>query len=132
MLYIITVLVEEPWPMQQYLAVPQDSTVELNCSANSGGSSFWAIDLGNDSATVQYQFGVSKGLLNSRGFYEIETPGMTTLRLLINDTSTANNQTTVLCRINAQRALCTTLFIFSKLSHGTYTIDNNNIILFCC
>ena len=127
--HAVTVLVEEPWPMQ-YLAVPQDSTVEMNCSANPGDSSFWAVDLGNDSAAVQYQFGVREDFLNSHGFYElsqIETPGMTTLRLLINDTSAANNQTTILCRINAQRALSTTLFIFSKLRHGTYTI----LILIC-
>ena len=103
----------------EYLPMPQDSTVEMNCTANFVNNPFWTIDPGNDSATVQYQFGVSGGFLNSRGFYELsetETPGMTTLRLLINNTSPANNQTTIFCHINAQRALSTTLFISSKLS----------------
>ena len=123
--HAVTVLVEELWRPMEYLAVPQDSTIEVNCSANPGGSSFWAIDLGNDSTAVQHQFGTREGLLNSHGFYElsqIETPGMTTLRLLINDTSAANNQTTVLCRISAQTVSSITLFIFSKLSHGIYII----------
>ena len=127
----VTVLVKEPWPMQ-YLAVPQDSTIEMNCSANPGDSSFWAVDLGNDSVAVQYQFANRGGFLNSHGFYElsqIEIPGMTTLRLLINDTSAANNQTTVLCRINTQRALSTTLFIFSKLCRGTYTVFNMHFLV---
>ena len=131
--HTVTVLVEELWRPMEYLAVPQDSTIEVNCSANPGGSSFWAIDLGNDSTAVQHQFGTREGLLNSHGFYElsqIETPGMTTLRLLINDTSAANNQTTVLCRISAQTVSSITLFIFSKLSHGIYTIESDNMHYF--
>ena len=129
--HAVTVLVEEPWPMQ-YLAVPQDSIVEMNCSANLGDSSFWAVDLGNDSAAVQYQFGVREDFLNSHGFYElsqIEIPGMTILRLLINDTSAANNQTTILCRINAQKVLSTTLIILSKLHCGTYTIFHMHFLV---
>ena len=112
-------MVQEPWPMQ-YLAVPQGSTVEMNCTANNGDYPFWAIDLASDSSSVQHQFISRQNVLNYHGVYElpqIETPGMTTLRLLINDTSTVNNQTDVICRINTQTVLSTTLFIFSKLAN---------------
>ena len=112
------VLVQEPWPMK-YLAVPQDSAVEINCTANLGDNSFWAIDPGNDSRAVQYQFGRNgNDVLNRLGVYElprVEMLGTTTLRLLINDTSAVNNQTKVFCHINAQAALSSTLFIFGKL-----------------
>ena len=106
-------MVQEPWPMQ-YLAVPQGSTVEMNCTAN---NAFWAIDLASDLTSLQYQFPSQQNYLNGHGVYElpqIETSGITTLRLLINDTSTANNQTNVFCHIIRGVGLSTTLFIFSK------------------
>lgn len=91
------VLAHEPWP-HPYLFVPQDATVQINCTADHN-SSFWAIDLANDSIQAQYQFkeAVQMEILNAYGVYElstIETPK--TLRLLVNDTA-INNQTKIIC-----------------------------------
>lgn len=111
-------LVEEPWPLQ-YLAVPQGSTVVMNCTGNYGDNRYpyWAIDVGSDSTPLQYQFPAQNNVLNSYGLYElpqIEMSEMIILGLLINDTGAVNNQTNVHCLINPQTALSTSLFIFSK------------------
>ena len=106
------VLLSEPWP--QYIFVPQESVVMINCIAD-GEQSFWSIELANDSTDTQYQFSSRQDLLNDHGVYElplIETPGMPpTLRLLINDT-TGNNQTKIHCY--GTTSISTTLFTIGK------------------
>lgn len=91
-------LANEPWP-HPYLFVPQDATVQINCTASDHDSSVWAIDLANDSIPVQYQFeeAAQMEILNAYGVYELSTVGTPeTLRLLINDTA-INNQTKIIC-----------------------------------
>ena len=104
----------EPWP--QYVFVPQESVVMINCIAD-GEQSFWSIELANNSTDTQYQFNVRQDLLNDHGVYElplIETPGMPpTLRLLINDT-TGNNQTKIHCYSYSATSISTTLFTIGK------------------
>ena len=110
--YIISpiVLVSEPWPV--YIFAPQESTIIINCTADSEHA-FWSIDLANDSVSSQHQFSSREDILNDHGVYElpqIETPGMPpTLRLIINDT-TANNQTEILCT-GGNKTIHTTLFL---------------------
>ena len=114
---------DDPWS-QPYLFVPQDATVQINCTADSN-SPFWAIDLANDSTSVQYQFGRSDQIeiLNAHGIYElsrIETPETIIMRLLINNTE-VNNQTEIHCSDEVSTLI---LFVFRK------SIIHNNIIMF--
>ena len=106
------VLLSEPWP--QYIFVPQESVVMINCIAD-GEQSFWSIELANDLIDTQHQFSSRQDLLNDHGVYElpqIETPGMLPiLRLLINDT-TGNNQTKIHCY--SATLISTTLFTNGK------------------
>ena len=109
------VLVSEPWPV--YVFAPQDSTIIINCTADSEHA-FWSIDLANDSVSSQHQFSSREDILNDHGVYElpqIETPEMPpTLRLLINDTI-RNNQTRIQCDRKATSESTTTLFVVGKV-----------------
>ena len=105
---------DDPWS-QPYLFVPQDATVQINCTADSTGSPFWAIDLANDSTSVQYQFGKPDQIeiLNAHGIFElsrIETPETIVTRLLINNTE-VNNQTEIHCSDEISTLV---LFVFRK------------------
>ncbi len=97
------------------LFVPQNAHVLMNCIADSTSSSpppVWSIDLANDSSSVQHQFATRMGLLNSRGFYEIEIPGMPLISTLLMNETANNNGTGIFC--TREEALHITLSVFSK------------------
>ena len=109
---LFAVMVSEPWPVP-VLFVPQDAYVLMNCSSDSSSPPIWSIDLANDSSSVQLQFATRKDQLNSRGFYNIETPGMPLIStLLINETAN-NNGTVIFC--TGEEALHITFSVFGKI-----------------
>ena len=95
-----TVGVSSSWERTTY--VPQDSSVLMNCTANSSvHSPVWSILLSGTTAITQFSFPRSIMLLNSRGFYEVMLPGvqpgaLKTIQLLINNTE-ENNGTLIKC-----------------------------------
>ena len=111
---IFIVLLSEPGP--QYIFIPQESVVMINCILADGEQPFWSIKLANDSTGTQHQFSSKEEILNAHGVYElpqIETSGMPdTLGLLINDT-TVNNQTEIYCT-GETTSIHTTLFLIGK------------------
>ena len=104
-------MVYEPWPVP-YLLVPRNSTVEMYCTANRD-STFWSVDLANDTSNIQYRNGDKEWITHS--VYELprmqNTDMLPVLRLLINDTG-VNNQTEIFC--NNRHLLATTLFVYGK------------------
>ena len=104
--------------------MPQNSTIQINCTANSSAHSpVWSILLSGTTAISQFSFQASIRLLNSRGFYKIplpEEPGtLEIIQLLINRTD-GNNGTLILCNDVVSSTLFseTNLIVFGK---------NNNI-----
>ena len=123
-----TVLVSEPpWPNVVY--VPQNSTVQINCTLD---SSFWTVDIPGDGVIAPLQFtdvGEQLMLLNNGGVYQLPTVtrdqegNPPTLRLLINDTA-MNNQTKIFCTSPATGASPqTTLFVYGMSNSSSYNIS---------
>ena len=108
-------LVGQPWPMP-YLFVPENSTVIINCTTSSSAP-LWSIDLGTDPDIAQLQFATRTDKLNANGVYElppVEAQGLlSTIRLLINDTS-MNNQTMIICD-GGNEQFETTLYVYGKI-----------------
>ena len=105
-------IVDEPWPMS--LPVPNDSTVEIHCTASSGSLS-WSVDLAFDNRR-DYQYRTDDQVdsedLNAYGVYELPRIENAELsRLLVNDTF-MNNGTRITCN---RGALDTTLFVYGKI-----------------
>ena len=111
------------------LFVPQDAYVLINCSSDSSSPPIWSIDLANDSSSVQLQFATRKDQLNSRGFYNIEIPGIPlTSTLLINETAN-NNGTVIFC--TREEALHIIFSVLGKtIIYSRQLI--NSLILSCC
>lgn len=110
---VVTVLVSESssWPSRVF--VPLNSTaVEINCTINGNGETFWAINLAEDTLAFAISFFNLREVLNSYGVFEL--PDLPPIqRLLINDTE-RNNQTIVICS-RADESRQTTLFVYGKL-----------------
>ena len=76
----------------QTLPVLLASTVLLSCTLPTPSDPLWSVDLSSDSNLVRFQFNTHRARLNARGLYELPNvtdhkTGMTTLRLLINNTA---------------------------------------------
>ena len=118
--------VSPPWERITY--VPQNSTIQINCTANSSAHSpVWSILLSGTTAISQFSFQPSIRLLNRRGFYKIplpEVPGtLKTIQLLINRTE-GNSGTLIKCNDVVSSTLFseTNLIVFGK--------NNNNYVAF--
>lgn len=100
--------------MRSCFFVPQDATVQINCTAD-GTYPFWAINLANDATSVQYQFGRDDQIkiLNAHGIYELSRTE-NIMQLLINDTE-VNNQTEIHCSEEDSSLI---LFVFRKSVTG--------------
>ena len=112
--------VSPPWERTTY--VPHNSSVRINCTANSSVySPVWSILLSGTTAITQFSFERSIMLLNSRGFYKVPLPEVQTgtlnktIQLLINNTE-GNNGTLIMCNdiVSATLFSETTLIINGK------------------
>ena len=117
-------------PWDSYTYIPQESSVYINCTAESSQNPGWTIQLPGRTATLQFTFPASISTLNDRGFYllpEIDL-GMTmkTIQLLINSTIGING-TVVRCDDTGTGNLIahTTLFVFD----GKYSISNTQALI---
>ena len=116
----------------QTLPVPLASTVLLNCTLPTSSEPLWSIDLSSDSHRGRFQFDTQSTRLKNHGLYELPSvtnheAGMTTLRLLINNTA-INNQTLIDCAGGLGESYSITLFVFSKLC-GMYALHVQYILL---
>ena len=96
------------------LPVPLHSTVHLNCTLQSSSRPLWSIDLPDDSTSGRFQFDTQRRRLNAHGLYELPSiteAGMTTLRLLVNN-STINNRTLIDCVGGPGESILTRLIVF--------------------
>ena len=116
-LVIVRIPAESPWPETVY--APHNASVHINCTLETQGMPFWAINVADFNSDLQ--FATQGELLNNRGLYElprIDTPGMPLiLRLLINDTG-VNNNTVIKCSslIVGVREMQTTLYLYGMSS----------------
>ena len=97
------------------LPVPLNSTVRLNCTLKSSSRPLWSIDLPDDSTDGRFQFDTQRRRLNAHGMYELPSiieAGMTTLRLLINNTA-INNRTLIDCAGGPGESILTRLIVGS-------------------
>ena len=115
--------------------MPLASTVLLNCTLPSSSDPLWSADLSSDSTPVRFQFKTHSGKLNTYGLYELPNvtnheTGMTTLRLVINNTA-INNQTLIDCAGRFGESFLTTLFVFGMLCMYYYCciLSTNHIII---
>ena len=103
----------------QTLPVPLVSTVLLSCTLPTPSDPLWSVDLSSDSSPVRLQFNTRSARLNAHGLYELPSvtdhqTGMTTLRLLINNTA-INNQTLIDCAGGFEESFLTTLFVLGMM-----------------
>ena len=103
--------------------VPQGSTVYLNCTISRNEQTpVWTIYLGGTDTATQFGFPQSIALLNSRGFFQletVETDTTKTIRLHITNTTSAsaNNGTVIGCGDASSAMLIynTNLIIYGEL-----------------
>ena len=82
-----------PWK-SQYTFIPQDSSVYINCTAESSQNPVWAIQLPGRTTPLRFTFMASIRMLSEHGFYQLSEIdlgiNMKTIQLLINSTMRIN------------------------------------------
>ena len=113
------VFVNEPWP-EPFIFVPQNSSVLVNCRANSTSAS-WSIKLGSDNPSgTSFSFSGSQVWLNINGVYDLTQTERETivLTLLINNTA-KNNRTVIRCihhEYIPPKTVLSTLYVLGKFN----------------
>ena len=102
--------------------VPQGSSVHITCTADSGQSPLWSIQLTDSSDNFfQFTFLPSEILLNLHGFYDVPTDDSGIIQLIINSTQD-NNRTLIRC-IDGGSLQESTIFETTLIVYGRYYAD---------
>ena len=105
------VFVQTPW--ERMIFVPEDSIIQIKCSADSSQYPYWEID-----GVLPFSNPGAKSALNRRNIFEVEQDDPGVIMMLINST-TGNNGTSISCiygflQENGPTVLETTLSVYGK------------------